>query len=71
MPTLYFNTSQVIALLHCFPSVGYMRVQLLQSVFPHIVDLENVWTILDKVLTEDERLEVLLSFLSNVLVFCL
>jgi hypothetical protein len=32
-------------------------------VFAHIVDLDNFWQVIDAVLTEDERLEVIKRYL--------
>ncbi len=59
MSTIYFSVSQLITLLEFFPpEEGYLRVQLIMTVFSHITDLENMYLIIDNVLTFDERNEV-------------
>ena len=64
MPTLYMTVAQLSKLLDYFPpDEAYLRIQLIQSVFSHVVDLENMYLIYDNVLTPSERLEV--SFLLN------
>jgi TRAP-type mannitol/chloroaromatic compound transport system permease large subunit len=63
MPSLHLNVQQLKVLLEMFPpDEAYLRIQLIQTVFSHIVDLENMDIIVDQVLTADERNEV--SFLS-------
>jgi hypothetical protein len=53
------NVTQLKQILEYFPpDEGYLRIQLIQSVFSHIVDLENMNVIIDEVLTVDERNEV-------------
>ena len=70
LPGLYFTVSQLAILLDYFPpEESYLRIQLIQSIFSHIVDLENMYLIYDNVLTEDEQLEVnFANFCSTVLV---
>jgi hypothetical protein len=63
MPAVYLSVGQLFDLVECFPAQGYLRVQLLQTVFAHIVDLDNFWQVIDAVLTEDERLEVIKRYL--------
>lgn len=59
MPTLYMTVAQLSKLLEYFPpDEGYLRIQLIQSVFSHVVDLELMYQIYDNVLTVSERLEV-------------
>jgi hypothetical protein len=59
MPSLYLNVQQLKILLEMFPpDEAYLRIQLIQAVFSHIVDLENMDIIVDQVLTFDERNEV-------------
>jgi hypothetical protein len=53
------SVQQLKVLLEFFPpEEGYLRIQLIQAVFTHIVDLENMDLIIDQVLTPDERNEV-------------
>ena len=52
------SVEQLNLVLDFFPSAGYLRVQLLLSVFSHLVDLENLWPSIDKLFNEDERDEV-------------
>jgi hypothetical protein len=49
---------QFSEILRYFPSEGYLKVQLLQSVFSRLVDLENLWPVIDEQFTEDETREV-------------
>ncbi len=59
MPTLYLTVAQLSKLLDYFPpDEGYLRIQVIQSVFSHVVDLENMYQIYDNQLTPCERLEV-------------
>jgi len=58
MPGLYFTVNQVIELMQFFPKEVYLRIQLIQAVFSHILDLENFDLIFDQVLDDDERREV-------------
>lgn len=59
MPGLYFSVEQLTELLHYFPpEVGYLRIMLITTVFAHLTDIENIYTIVDDVLTFDERNEV-------------
>lgn len=59
MPTLYISVAQLTQLLEYFPpDECFLRIQVIQSVFSHITDLENMYQIIDKVLTENEKLEV-------------
>ena len=59
MPTLYLTVAQLSKLLEYFPpDEGYLRIQLIQSVFSHVVDLELMYIIYDNCLTHSERLEV-------------
>lgn len=59
MPTLYLSVAQLSKLLEYFPpDEGYLRIQLIQSVFSHVVDLELMYQIYDNILTPSERLEV-------------
>ena len=59
MPTIFISTSQAMELIYYFPSEGYLRIQFLQSVFSHIVDIENLHIIYDCVLNADERAELM------------
>ena len=52
------SVEQLNQVLDFFPSAGYLRVQLLLSVFSRLVDLENLWPSIDKLFNEDERDEV-------------
>lgn len=62
MPNVYITIQQLIMLLECFPpDEGYLRIQLIQAVFSHITDLENMHVIIDTVLTFDERNEVIIK----------
>lgn len=59
MPSIYFSVSQLTTLLEFFPpEEAYLRIQLIMVVFSHITDLENMYLIVDNVLTFDERNEV-------------
>lgn len=59
MPHIFFSVQQIITLLNYFPpDESYLRVMLIQTVFSHIVDAENMYLIVDNVLTDDERREV-------------
>ena len=40
-----------------FPDSDFLRVQLLVTLFNKIVDIENLHIIIDRMLTDDERLE--------------
>ena len=58
-PSLYITVQQLKVLLEYFPpEEGYLRIQLIQALFSHIIDLENMNMIIDEVLTFDERNEV-------------
>ncbi len=58
-PSLYITVLQLKTLLEYFPpEEGYLRIQLIQALFSHIVDLDNMNIIIDEVLTFDERNEV-------------
>eukprot|EP01036_Dinobryon_divergens_P022435 gene22435-30689_t len=49
-PHLYFSINQLKELICHFPpdgSCGYLRIQIIMSVFSHIVDLENMHLIFD------------------------
>ncbi len=59
LPVVYLSVNQLKEMMTYFPAFGYLRVQLLQSVFAHLVDLENLWPIIDVFMTEDERAEVI------------
>jgi hypothetical protein len=62
LPSLFISIHQLSSLLEYFPpEEGYLRIQLIQAVFSHIVDLENMHMIIDNVLTFDERNEVRLQ----------
>lgn len=58
LPGLYLSVEQLKTILQYFPIEAYCRVQLIQSVFSRIVDLDDFHKIFDEVLTEDERWEV-------------
>ena len=59
LPNLFLSVSQLIVLLEYFPpEEGYLRVQLIQSVFSHLVDLEQMHRVIDGMLTQDERTEL-------------
>eukprot|EP01040_Poterioochromonas_malhamensis_P006668 gene6668-7183_t len=58
-PSLYITIQQLKVLLEYFPpEEGYLRIQLIQALFSHIIDLENMNMIIDEVLTFDERNEI-------------
>lgn len=58
MPQLFLSCAQLAQLMSYFPpDDSYLRVMLLQSVFSHIVDLENMNIIIDNVFTLGERNE--------------
>lgn len=59
MPGLYFSVQQVVEILRYFPSEAYIRIQLIQSLFSHIIDLENFDLIFDKIFDDDERREAI------------
>ena len=59
MPTIYITVSQAAEMAYYFPSVGYLRVQFICSVFSHLVDIENFYILYDMVLNDDERAEVI------------
>lgn len=60
LPGVYFTVTQLAILLDYFPpNESYLRIMLIQSIFSHIVDLENMYQIYDNILTEDEQLEVI------------
>mmetsp|Transcript_5234 Transcript_5234/g.11448 ORF Transcript_5234/g.11448 Transcript_5234/m.11448 type:complete len:1188 (+) Transcript_5234:1048-4611(+) len=60
MPSLYITVEQLSRLLEFFPpDEGLLRVQVVTSVFSHIVDLENLCAIFDNVLTKGEQDELL------------
>ncbi len=58
LPGIYFSCEQVAALMKLFPRECYFRIQVLQTVFSSIVDLENLDIIYDKIFDDDERREV-------------
>lgn len=59
MPYLYISVAQLMQLLEYFPpDECFLRIQVIQSVFSHITDLENMYQIIDKMLTENEKIEV-------------
>jgi hypothetical protein len=59
MPSLYMTVAQLYKLLEYFPpNVGYLRIQVIQSVFSHLTDSENMYFIFDQLLTFDEQNEV-------------
>jgi hypothetical protein len=59
MPTLYLTVAQLSKLLDYFPpDEAYLRIQLIQTVFSHVVDLENMYQIYDNQLSPSEKLEV-------------
>jgi hypothetical protein len=58
MPMVYLEVGQIFDMIESFPTQGYLRVQLLTTIFYHVVDLDNFWQIVDAILSEDERLEV-------------
>jgi hypothetical protein len=67
-PALYINVNQLMQLLEYFPpSEGYLRIQLIMGIFSHITDLENMYLIIDNVLTFDERNEVRIASMESVL----
>lgn len=75
-PSLYITVQQLKTLLEYFPpEEGYLRIQLIQALFSHIVDLDNMNIIIDEVLTFDERNEVrqlkysIFSFFFYLLIF--
>mmetsp|Transcript_19230 Transcript_19230/g.26450 ORF Transcript_19230/g.26450 Transcript_19230/m.26450 type:complete len:197 (+) Transcript_19230:1-591(+) len=60
-PHSYFSVNQIFELISYFPpdsSAGYLRLQVIISLFSHIVDLENMYLIFDNVLSFDERNEL-------------
>lgn len=59
MPTIYLTVEQVAEIMAFFPPEGYLRVQLILSVFSHIIDVENFGLIYDHLLNVDEQTEVL------------
>eukprot|EP00605_Chrysophyceae_sp_TOSAG23-4_P001619 GSChrysophyteH1.ASY1.ANO1.1779.1 assembled CDS len=59
MPTIYLSVSQAAELLYFFPSLGFLRVQFILSIFSHIVDIENFSMIYDLCLNKDEQRELL------------
>ena len=46
-------------MMHYFPEDGYLRVQLILSVFSHIIDIENLGLVFDTLLSPDERYELM------------
>lgn len=59
MPTLYLTVAQLSKLLDYFPpDEAYLRILLIQTVFSHVVDLENMYQIYDNQLSPSEKLEV-------------
>lgn len=58
LPSIYLSVKQFAEILQYFPSEGYLKVQLLQSVFSRLVDLENLWPVIDQLYDEDEVREV-------------
>ena len=59
MPSLYLTCDQVVELMDLFPEEGYQRIQVLLSVFSHIVDSENVCEIYEQHCSADEREEMM------------
>lgn len=59
MPTIYFDVSQLAEMMQYFPEDGYLRVQLILSVFSHITDVENLGLVYDTLLSPDERYELM------------
>ena len=59
MPLVYLSVDQVAEIILLFPEAGYLRVQLITTVFSHIIDIENFSLLYDVILTPDERLEVI------------
>ncbi len=73
---LCLTIQQLKILLEYFPpEEGYLRIQLIQALFSHIIDLENMNQIIDEILTFDERNEVrqlkysIFSFFFYLLIF--
>ena len=63
MPGLYMSVAQLTILLEYFPpDEAFLRIHLIQSVFSHIVDLEQMYRIYDNILSEDERIEVVTHY---------
>lgn len=59
MPQLFLSVAQLKTLLEFFPpDEALLRVLLIQSVFSHIVDMENMYLLLDGCLTLNERNEL-------------
>lgn len=60
MSALYLTVAQLHKILQYFPpDVGYLRIQVIQTVFSHLIDQENMYFIYDTLLTVDEQAELL------------
>lgn len=59
MPQMFISIMQLKTILEYLPpNEGYLRVLLIQSIFSHIVDTDNIYLLLDGCLTLAERIEL-------------
>lgn len=71
MPTIYLTVDQVTEIIYYFPpNEGYLRVQFIQSVFSHIVDLENLHVIFDLALVSVVTRRVVLYVCISLCFIC-
>ena len=60
MPNVYLTVAQLGRLIDYFPDeICFLRVQVIISVFSHIIDIENIYELIDNQLTYDENNELL------------
>ena len=59
LPNIFLSVSQVMELLHYFPSDDFMKVQVLVSCFNRIIDIKNIHRIVydEGVFSMDDRIE--------------
>ena len=59
LPSIYLSVSQVLQLMHLFPSDDYLRVQVLVACFSRIIDIKNIHRVVYDpfVFSDDERME--------------
>eukprot|EP01038_Epipyxis_sp_PR26KG_P006849 gene6849-9376_t len=59
VPYMHLSINQLIIILEMLPpEICYLRVQVITSVFSRLVDMDNMYKVIDNVLTLDERNEL-------------
>lgn len=59
MPSIFLTCKQAVQLMDFFPEDGYLRIQVLMTVFSRIIDAENICEIYDNHCSPDERAEMM------------